>query len=346
MCAVFQWQAMPLADNFIQDTYKYEIHFYTGVKPNAGTDSNIKFVIAGTECDTGRRVLSDEIRMNFQSGDVSTFLLRSPVSLGIPAAIRMWHDNSGQGKKASWFLSKVVIVDLQTGEWYFFKCDKWLALDEDDGKTDRLLTLSTKEDIASDNELLRNNVAKAIWNDHIWLSVAYRKTRSTFTRVQRVSCCLAILFLTMAANAMFYGTGSDDTAESAFTIGPISITVQEIYTSIASSIVIVPPIILITTIFAKTQEKPVQTKSSNPKNGDGLMQSNTKKTPLATGKKWPHWCIYVAWLLVFTAVASGAFFTILYALQWGKTKSEAWLMTFFMSFFQSVFFIQPIKVLT
>ena len=97
MCVVhvFQWQVLPLADNFIQDTYKYEIHVYTGVKPNAGTDSNIKFVIAGTECDTGRRVLSDEIRINFQSGDVSTFLLRSPKSLGIPAALRMWHDNSG-----------------------------------------------------------------------------------------------------------------------------------------------------------------------------------------------------------------------------------------------------------
>ena len=257
----------------------------------------------------------------------------------------MWHDNSGKGKKASWFVSKVVIVDRQTGEWYFFKCDKWLALDEDDGKTDRLLRLSTKEDIASDNELLRNNVAKAVWNDHIWLSVIYRKTRSTFTRVQRVSCCLSILFLTMVADAMFYGTGSDDTAKSALTIGPISITVQEIYTSIASSIVVVPPIILITTIFAKTntQEKPVQTKSSNQYKADAK-QTNTKPTAEATGKKLPHWWIYIAWSLVFTSIATGAFFTILYALQWGRTKSEAWLLTFFLSFFQSVFLIQPIKV--
>ena len=238
-------------------------------------------------------------------------------------------------------------MDRQTGEWYFFKCDKWLALDEDDGKTDRIFYLSSKEDIASDGELLRNNVVKAIWNDHIWLSVAYRKTRSTFTRVQRVSCCLAILFLTMVSNAMFYGTGSDDTAQSAFTIGPISFTVQEIYTSIASSIVIVPPIILITTIFAKTnaQAKPVQTKSLNRYKTDEK-HSQTRHAVEVSGKKWPHWCIYIAWSLVFTAVATGAFFTILYALQWGKTKSEAWLMTFFMSFFQSVFFIQPIKVLT
>ena len=341
---MFQWQILPLGDNYAHDKYKYEVHVYTGVKANAGTDSNVKIFIAGTESDTGRRVLCDEIRKNFQNGDVSAFLLRSPASLGIPACLRVWHDNSGQGKKASWFLSKVVIVDLQTGEWYFFKCDKWLALDEGDGKTDRTLRVSSKEDIASDGELLRNNVAKAIWNDHIWLSVAYRKTRSTFSRAQRVSSCLSILFLTMVADAMFYGTGSDDTAQSAFTIGPLSITIQEVYTSIASSLVIVPPIILITTIFAKTraQEETVQAKSLNKSNAYRA-QSNDKPTPEATGKKLPHWCIYIAWSLVFTSIATGAFFTILYALQWGKTKSEAWLLTFLMSFFQSVFLIQPIK---
>ena len=306
----FQWRVLPLVDNFVHDKYKYEVHVYTGVKTNAGTDSRVKFAIVGTESDTGRRLLSDGVRKNFQNGEVSSFLLHSPVSLGIPAAIRTWHDNSGQGKKASWFLSKAIIVDLQTGEWYFFKCDKWLALDEDDGKTDRVFRVSSKDDIASDNELLRSNVAKAIWNDHIWLSVAYRKTRSTFTRVQRLSCGLSILFLTMVADAMFYGTGSDDTAQSAFTIGPISITIQEMYTSIASSVVVVPPIVIITTIFAKTRTNKsasvVQDKYSNRNRAE------------AAGKKLPHWCIYIAWSLVFTAVASGAFFTILYALQWGN----------------------------
>lgn len=41
------------------------------------------------------------------------------VPLGSPLYLRIWHDNSGQKGKASWFLNMVNIMDLQTGEKYF-----------------------------------------------------------------------------------------------------------------------------------------------------------------------------------------------------------------------------------
>ena len=373
------------------------MHVYTGAKANAGTDSRVNFVIAGTEADTGVLRLDDGARKNFQTADVNPFLLQTYDYLGVPAYIRIWHDSSGKGNKASWFLSKIVIVDLQTKQWYLFKCDKWLARDEDDGRTERILRMTSEQDVSSDSELLTNNMTKALWNDHLWLSIGYRKSRSTFTRAQRLSSCLALLFLTMVANAMFYGSGGDDTQQAAFTVGPLSVTMQQMYASIASSVVIVPPILLITTLFSKSRppkrkaqpgksdnsgksnsttnahnkankyQKQNETVApmpqhagatcSNPLEGDAQAKTEETRTDsgldtddsdpligIAIHRKLPYWCNYIAWLLVLLCIAAGSFFTILYALQWGKHKSETWLLTFFLSFVESLLLIQPIKV--
>lgn len=36
--------------------------------------------------------------------------------LGPLLYLRIWHDNSGAGEKASWFLNMINVMDLQTGE--------------------------------------------------------------------------------------------------------------------------------------------------------------------------------------------------------------------------------------
>ena len=221
---------------------------------------------------------------------------------------------------------------------YLFQANAWMALEEDDGKLERLVRLSTKEDIVNDEGLLSNNVSKSLWDDHIWLSVGYRQSRSAFTRVQRLSCCLAILFLTMVTNAMSFGTGDDQTPQSAFQIGPFSVTVHQVYTSVASSLIVVPPLLIITTLFAKSADKP-------KKNKDGKVVDETSAADMVTKrKKVPYWGIYIAYALVALAVTVSAFFTILYAFQWGRKKSTQWLTTFLLGFFQSVFILQPIKV--
>jgi len=46
----------------------------------------------------------------------------------------------------------------------------------------------------------------------------------------------------------------------------------------------------------------------------------------------------------FFSIITPAFFTILYSMEWGKTKANEWLTTFVLSFFQSVIVVQPIKV--
>ena len=55
-------------------------------------------------------------------------------SLGKLSYLRIWHDNTGIGDYASWFLGVVIVRDIQTGEKYQFINDQWLAVEKDDGQ--------------------------------------------------------------------------------------------------------------------------------------------------------------------------------------------------------------------
>ena len=54
-------------------------------------------------------------------------------SLGALNYIHIWHDNSGGGASASWFLKYIIVRDLQTMEKFYFICQKWFAVEKDDG---------------------------------------------------------------------------------------------------------------------------------------------------------------------------------------------------------------------
>lgn len=53
--------------------------------------------------------------------------------LGALNYLHVWHDNSGKGKFASWYLRNVVVRDVQTDQKYIFIANRWFAVEEDDG---------------------------------------------------------------------------------------------------------------------------------------------------------------------------------------------------------------------
>ncbi len=59
----------------------------------------------------------------------------------------------------------------------------------------------------------------------------------------------------------------------------------------------------------------------------------------------PRGCLVVGWILAVLAIISPAFFLILYSMDWGKEKSNAWLVSFVMSLLETLFVTDPIKVL-
>nr|XP_060644320.1 polycystin-1-like protein 2 [Anolis sagrei ordinatus] len=68
-----------------------------------------------------------------------------------------------------------------------------------------------------------------------------------------------------------------------------------------------------------------------------------KKEP--TPKGLPPWFVYIGWLLVAVTSGVSGFFTMLYGLHYGKENSIKWLISMAISFFESIFITQPLKVL-
>lgn len=129
-CLLSQVGVCPLRDNDPTDPYRYELTLWTGMRRNAGSKSKVSIILYGDEQDSEARALEDPDRTPFQRGSQDTFLLTTPFDLGSIQYIRIWHDNTG----GSLFLSRIMVIDLQTDERYYFICNRWLAVDEEDGQ--------------------------------------------------------------------------------------------------------------------------------------------------------------------------------------------------------------------
>ncbi|NXJ01486.1 PK1L2 protein, partial [Psophia crepitans] len=71
--------------------------------------------------------------------------------------------------------------------------------------------------------------------------------------------------------------------------------------------------------------------------GDGKKRSSSKGLP------W--WFVFIAWFLVAVTSGVSGFFTMLYGLHYGKENSIKWLISMVISFLESLFVTQPLKVL-
>lgn len=61
-------------------------------------------------------------------------------------------------------------------------------------------------------------------------------------------------------------------------------------------------------------------------------------------KGLPWWFVIVGWILVVATSGVSAYFTMMYGLTYGKDRSISWLISISVSFFESLFLTQPIKV--
>ncbi|XP_039606557.1 lipoxygenase homology domain-containing protein 1-like [Polypterus senegalus] len=115
----------------------YEVHVFTGTVLGAGTDANVFINVYGENGDTGERHLKKSNKLNkFEKGQEDIFSITA-IDLGKLKKLRIRHDNA-QGN-AAWFLDRVEILDSKDDTTYFFPCERWLAIDEDDGQIAREL---------------------------------------------------------------------------------------------------------------------------------------------------------------------------------------------------------------
>ncbi|CAL1538860.1 unnamed protein product, partial [Lymnaea stagnalis] len=244
----------PLADNDPSDRYFYEVLVCTGMRRNAGTDSQVCFVLSGEDDESDVRAFTDSKRKIFRRGQVDGFLMAVPRPLGYLNFMRIWHDNSGRGKFASWYLNYIVVRDVQTDVKQVFIANKWLAVEEDDGQVDRVIPVATQEQLGDFSYQFGERSRKNLIDGHLWFSVVARPPQSRFTCLQRVSCCLCLLYVSMLANAMFYRTAStDESSSKTFSFGPFSVSPEQIFIGVISNLIVFPVNFLLIYLFRKAR---------------------------------------------------------------------------------------------
>lgn len=227
----------------------YEVTISTNKGRNSGTTANVAFIIVGENGSSGTLPLSKLTKVKFKRATVVKCNFNLPSSLGQLLYLHIWHDNSGDSP--SWNLDHVVIRNTLTDEKWNFMCGDWLAVESGDGRTEKVIYVANITEMTNYKYLFLSHSANGLYDEHLWISVAAKPPQSSFSRVQRASCCLSILFCTMIANAMFYDNGKVDTSP-VFYLGPIKITTRQLMIGIQSSLIIFPINLAITQLFRKS----------------------------------------------------------------------------------------------
>ncbi|XP_005741746.2 polycystic kidney disease protein 1-like 2 [Pundamilia nyererei] len=247
-----------LEDNDPLAQYRYLLSINTGHRHGASTSSQVTITLLGTEGESEPHHLTDSEKPVFERGGGDMFLLTTLFSLGELQSIRLWHDNSGD--HPAWYVSKVMVQDLETGQKWHFLCNSWLAVDMEECTLDKVFPVATEVDLKRFSNLFFMKTAKDFRDGHIWFSVISRPPCSTFTRVQRVSCCFSLLLCTMLTSIMFWGIPTDP-SEQTMDLGHIEFTWQQVMIGVQSSIIMFPINLLIVSIFRNTRPREKTTKA-------------------------------------------------------------------------------------
>lgn len=238
---------------------------------------------------------------------------------------------------------------------FIFHCGRWLSLNHDDGKTERVLPVSTTKHINSFSNQFSEHAQFNLTDSHLLVSTIIRPESSNFSRVQRVSCFFVLLLLSMISHAMYF-KDSTDVTPSQVKIGSLSFSLKDIYISMIVVVITTPPVMLASFVFKKSAQKvnylgkvfPRRLSTSSQKYAStksfeshkmNLMSMFETENPI-----FPGWTLYLAWIILFLTSLASSFFLLLYSLQWGKERSTRWIISFLVSVLESVLVVDPAKV--
>jgi ABC-type multidrug transport system fused ATPase/permease subunit len=269
-------------------------------------------------------------------------------------------------------LKVIIIQDLQTNETSHFLCNKWLAVEKDDGKIERLLTIATERDKRSVMHLAEKQAKKKLSDNHMWFSIFVRPAQSSFTRLDRVTCCFVLMFLSMMMNIAYYGQDKSPTA-SGLTLGPFAISATQIGIGIATSLVCFPITLILVQLFRKSKRRvsnlkkmekylEKQNKKNAAKFGHKLTKQQEKAMEISQKEKMrvlkgklkeriktknfllPWWFKIIAYILSFVISAVSIFIIISYGITFGDDKVRKWLTSFVSSIIAAILINEPLKV--
>ncbi|XP_078664130.1 location of vulva defective 1-like [Branchiostoma floridae x Branchiostoma belcheri] len=298
--------------------YLYQITVNTGSMFGAGTSSRVGFQIFGSRCKTAAKTLNPAGESLLRGGSYD-FIMPMKNQLGRLEILHIWHDNTGGGDAASWFLRDIIVKDMQTDTVYQFVCYDWLSDARGDYRVQKVLHAATQEQLRSFGSLFRENTNAMFYDQHMWTSPVLSPEGSGFSKAERLSCCWVIVNSMMVASAMWFRDDNDDSTRNiVYNLGFIQFTLQELWVSLVTTVMVIPVTVGPLLLFRKEIPAPIT--------APGIRRRNQ------AGKRLSRWTKYVAWLIVVSVSIVSSFFVIMYGLDWGKEKSEAWLKSFFLSF--------------
>ncbi|CAH1273057.1 PKD1L3 [Branchiostoma lanceolatum] len=332
-------QAVKL-DN-LQNGCLYRLLIWTGAAKHAGTESTLSFKLFGAAANSDVRVVDITEKVFTQNSQV-TLTFSTAEQLGNVELLQLMHDNSGEGSRASWNVDRAAVQDLTTGKLFYFFCGEWLAADRGDGQVVKTFPVATEQDLRSFGFLFQASLQSNLAEEHLFLSVAIMPEDSVFTRSERLGCCLSLLLMSMVSSAMWLREEIGAQVVQAVSLGPFSFTLNGVYTGVMTSITCLPVIMAIVLLFQYSRPSNKGDRRVRDVETGGPAEAPAQQGP---AKRLPHWCKYVAWVLVVLSAVGSAVFTTLYSLMWGKDKSERWLSAYFTTFLVDMFLLQPAKIL-
>uniref|UniRef100_A0A665VH41 Polycystic kidney disease 1 like 2a n=1 Tax=Echeneis naucrates TaxID=173247 RepID=A0A665VH41_ECHNA len=239
-----------LVDNDPMDKYCYLISVSTGHRRGASTSSQVTVTLLGADGNSEPHHLTDQKKSVFERAINTVFVN----------------------------IVNVTVQDLQTNQKWHFLCNSWLSIDIDDCCLDKVFPVSTEMDLKKFRNVFFMKTTKDFSDGHLWYSVISRPPNSTFTCVQRVSCCFSLLLCTMLTSIMFYGIPADP-SEQNMDFGHFEFTLQQFMIGVQSSLIMFPVNILIVSIFRNTHPWDMSCCKNKTKKPDALEQEKNLRTP-------------------------------------------------------------------
>ncbi|XP_071135415.1 uncharacterized protein [Mytilus edulis] len=328
------------------EPFKYLMCIVTGWRYDARTTANVACYIKGKHGHTARQCLTrtSSPQVLFSTGAEDWFLITSSYDIGDLVNVTIWHDNSGSSP--SWFLSRVLIQDLQTKKVYTFYHDNWLGMESGTAK----VCLSIESNYNLKQQFLLRT-ATDLRRAHLWISIISKPPWSDFTRVQRLSCALSLLLCTMLACIMFHGIPSENTISSDVAAFQFEFSLKDFIIGLESSLIMFPINFVIIKLFLVSKTKQLRREGymeidvTSPESCD-KKRSDKGEIPIVAVKRsiFPTWGIYIAWTTTILTSLISSYFVMLYGLQYGYYESLNWLVSFLTAFVDDCFVMEPTSV--
>ncbi|XP_019619880.1 PREDICTED: uncharacterized protein LOC109466590 [Branchiostoma belcheri] len=228
----------------------YQLTVTTGSMLGAGTTSRVAFQLFGSEGTTPVKMLNPGGEALVR-GSTLHFVMPVRESLGEVMLLYIWHDNSGEGDRSSWFLQKVFVRDIETDVISYFICNDWLSEDKGDGEVQKVVHASTELELAASTNVFNEATRDVLYDQHLWASALMAAPGSSFTKAQRLSCCFTLLNTMMLASAMWYQKDDTTADTKVYNLGIARFTAEELYISLMSMLTVAPVNLMIVQLFRK-----------------------------------------------------------------------------------------------